>query len=373
MSESRLIEFSGIVDALYADGESTGTWRGFLQRLKAATGSMYACMAFGTCDAWGKRTWLFEGEGRGSDEQAARRTDYLDLSPFSRLPQDVVTTMGELLDTGQRMQPGFYSEVVQPHDIGDIIGTNFIRHGNQLAHFRLGRARVAGRYTHEHKELCQLILPHLHRSWERASRAVRNAAWKGVLSEALQMLGAGVVLINADRDILDASSTALETIDAHRALLSATNGRLRLHRQEDERQLEDALERIVGHPAAGAQSFGIDTSADSRRLHFVCRRMPDTVLFGTQPCMALFIRDDRPPRPVALQTLRALFGLTPAEARIACGLIGGLSMAQIAAHGGISRNTAYAYLKSAFGKLGVSQQSALVSHVLGSLASLGRE
>lgn len=372
MSE-RLVEFSGIVDALYAKGESTGTWRGFLQRLKGATGSMYACMAFGNRDAWGKRTWIFEGEGRGSDEQAAHRTDYLELSPFSRLPQDVVTTMGELLDTGQRMQPGFYSEVVQPGDIGDIIGTNFIRHGNQLAHFRLGRARLAGRYTHEDKELCQLILPHLHRSWERGSRTARNAAWKAVLSEALQMLGAGVILINGDREILDANSTALETIDAHRALLSAANGRLRMHRQEDERQLEDALGRIVDHPTAGTHSFGIDTSAGSRRLHFVCRRMPDTEFFEARPCMVLFIRDDRPPRPVALQTLRTLFGLTTAEARIACGLIDGLSMTQIAVQGGISRNTAYAYLKSAFGKLGVSQQSALVSHVLGSLASLGRE
>jgi DNA-binding CsgD family transcriptional regulator len=372
MSESRLIEFSGIVDALYAGDEGTGTWRGFLQRLKGATGSMYACMAVGNSDAWGQRTWLFEGEGRGADEQAAGRTDYLDLSPFSRLPQGVVTTMGELLDTGQRMQPGFYSEVVQPHDIGDILGTNFIQHGNQLAHFRLGRARVAGRYTHEHKQLCQLILPHLHRSWERVSRTVRNAAWKAVLSEALQMQGAGVVLINTDREILDASSMALETIDAHRTLLSVTNGRLRMHRQQDERQLEEALDRIADHPAE-VRSFGIDTSTGSRRLHFVCRRMPDMTLFATRPCMVLFIRDDRPPRPVAPQTLRALFGLTAAEARIVCGLIAGQSMTQIADRGRISRNTAYAHLKSAFGKLGVNQQSALVSHVLGSLASLGRE
>lgn len=370
MSE-RLVEFSGIVDALYAEGESTGAWRSFLKRLKGATGSMYACMAFGNRDAWGKRTWLFEGEG--PYEQAVHRTDYLELSPFSLLPQDVVTTMGELLDTGQRMQPGFYAEVVHPRDIGDIIGTNFIRRGNQLAHFRLGRARVAGRYTHEDKELCQLILPHLHRSWERTSRVVRNTAWKAVLSGALQRLGAGVVLIDENREVLDADSTALETIDAHRALLSVTNGRLRLHRQEDERQLEDALERVAAHPAAGGQSFGIDTGTGLRRLHFVCRRMPGTEFFDARPCMVLFIRDDRPPGPVAPQTLRALFGLTTAEARIACGLIDGLSMTQIAAQGGISRNTAYAYLKSAFGKLGVNQQSALVSHVLGSLASLERE
>ncbi len=371
MSEDRLAEFSGIVEAIYAGAQDAGSWRGFLERIREATGSSYAYMVYGNLHDWGRCTWLVEGDGQGAEEQAAIRIDYLDLSPFARLPQDAVTTMGEFVDSGHKVPPAFYSRVVRPYGIGDIMGTNFIRQANQLATFRVGRARSANRYSHTDKELCRLLLPHLHRSWEKAS-AGRNPAWKGVLSEALQTLGVGVVLVDPDREMLDASATALEVIDTHRELLTIKSSRLRLHRPPDERQLENALGRIASDPSVGAQSFAVGASTGARRLHFVCKPLPDANFSHAQPCIAIFIRDERPPRPVTTQTLRGLFGLTAAEARVACGLIDGLSMAQIAVRNDISRNTAYGHLKAVFGKVGVNQQSALVSHVLGGLASLGR-
>lgn len=372
MSESRLAEFSEIVDAVYAGSQSEGSWRAFLESIRKATGSSYAYMAYGNLHDWRRCTWLVEGDCRAVEDLAAIRSDYLDLSPFARLPQDAVITMLELEDSGNKVAPEFYSRVVLPYGIGDIMGTNFIRQANQLATFRVGRTRSACRYSHDDIELCRLVLPHLHRSWERAS-AGRDPAWKCVLSEALKTLGVSVMLIAPDREILDVSSTALEVIHTHRELIAIANNRLRLHRAPDERQLESALGCIASDPSVGSQSFVVGASTESRRLHFVCRPMPNQVFIDAPPCVAIFFRDERPPQPVTIQTLRGLFGLTTAEARVARGLIGGLSMAQIAARNDISRNTAYGHLKAVFGKLGVSQQSALVSHVLGGLASLGRE
>jgi DNA-binding CsgD family transcriptional regulator len=371
MNESRLACFGAVVDAIYAGAESGGQWRGFLQRLREATGSRYAYMAVGNLQQWERCTWLIDGSGQGTQDHAAVRTDYLDLSPFARLPQDIVTTMGELHDSGCRVAPAFYSRVAQPYGIGDIMGTNFIRQGDQLAVFRVGRARDDDRYSREDTELCRLLLPHLHRSWERVAQN-RHPAWKSVLSGVLQALGVGVVLVDTDCAILDASARALDIMNAHDDIFSARGGHLRLLRHADELQLRTALAQIDQHSADNAQSFAVASGSGPRRLHFVCRRMPEAVLADNPPCTAIFIRDDGPPRPMAVQTLRGLFGLTTAEARVASGLIGGLSMAQIAAGQGISRNTAYGHLKATFGKLGVNQQSALVSHVLGGLASFGR-
>lgn len=372
MSESRLAKFNGVVDAIYTGMQSTGSWRTFLERLREATESSYAFMVYGNPHDWEKCVWLVEGDGLEANQQTALHIDYLDLSPFARLPRDNVTTMGELMDSGHMVPPAFYSRVVQPLGIADIMGTNFVRQPNQLAAFRVGRARSANRYTHDDMEICRLVLPHLHRSWNLAS-AGGNPAWRGVLSEALSTLGASVILITQDREILDVSTTALEVIDTHREFIAIKNNRFRLNRPLDEQRLESVLGCIASDSSVGAQSFVVGASTGSRRLYFVCRSMPDQAISNAPPCVAIFIRDERPPRPVTIQTLRGLFGLTNAEAQVARGLIGGLSMAQIAARNDISRNTAYGHLKAVFGKLGVNQQSALVSHVLGGLASLGRD
>jgi DNA-binding CsgD family transcriptional regulator len=71
------------------------------------------------------------------------------------------------------------------------------------------------------------------------------------------------------------------------------------------------------------------------------------------------------------QTLEALFGLTPAEARLAIRLSRGASLAAVADSHNISQHTARAQLKSVFAKTGVSRQAELVRLVLKSVASLG--
>ena len=63
--------------------------------------------------------------------------------------------------------------------------------------------------------------------------------------------------------------------------------------------------------------------------------------------------------PVDSRTLQSLFGLTPAESRLAAGLAAGQSLEDYAVAGGISPMTARAQLRTVFGKVGVHRQSEL--------------
>lgn len=372
MTESALVKFSRVVDAIYVGAQGAASWRVFLERLKEATNSSYAYMVHGDLQDWARSTWFVEGDGLGAEERIAIRLNYLDLSPFVSLPQDVVTTMIELVNSGHSVPPTFSSMIVQPYGIGDIMGVNFIRRSNQFAAFRVGRVQRASRYTSDDKELCQLALPHLHRAWEKAPMS-SNFARKDILSETLQILGVGVFLAGPDRKILDPSPTALEIIDIHRELLTLRNNCLHLQRPQDEQQFDNILRRIISDSSVGVQSLLIGANAGPRRLHFLFRPISEEALSSAPPSVLIFIRDERPSRPLAMQALRGLFGLTPAEARVVCGLVEGLSMMQIAERNNISRNTAYGHLKAVFRKVGVTQQSALVSNILGGIASLGRK
>jgi DNA-binding CsgD family transcriptional regulator len=75
------------------------------------------------------------------------------------------------------------------------------------------------------------------------------------------------------------------------------------------------------------------------------------------------------PRIASAEVLRDLFDLTPAEARVACGIAAGKTVHDLAAEAGLAAGTVRQQLKSVFGKTGVSRQADLVALVVGSALS----
>ena len=78
---------------------------------------------------------------------------------------------------------------------------------------------------------------------------------------------------------------------------------------------------------------------------------------------------DREAAPLE-ETLRRLFNLTPAEARIVSELASGRRLEQIAKRLGVQVNTTRAHLKSAFAKTGTGRQTELVQLVERTVSSI---
>jgi len=91
-------------------------------------------------------------------------------------------------------------------------------------------------------------------------------------------------------------------------------------------------------------------------------RADDVTAGGALICLYLFAADDDP--AVDPNLLRGMFGLTPSESRLAAALASGLALEAAAQAEGWTLNSAKTYLKSVFGKLGVSRQADLVRVVL---------
>ncbi len=73
----------------------------------------------------------------------------------------------------------------------------------------------------------------------------------------------------------------------------------------------------------------------------------------------------------ATELVQSLYDLTPAEARIARGLVAGKTLEEIAAEQSVSRNTVRTHLRGVMEKTGCKRQAEVVA-LLGGLAALGR-
>lgn len=149
----------------------------------------------------------------------------------------------------------------------------------------------------------------------------------------------------------------------------ATDGasRMRLLSAEADRLLSQALEQ----PRVFLQgcTIPVPRTAESSAtiIHLIPVRGSAHDLFSNVDWIVVAIEVKAAPA-VDSMILQGLFDLTPAEARVAKGLVAGLVLEEIAASVGISKETVRSQLKSAMAKTGVRRQAELV----GLLSGAGR-
>ncbi len=150
--------------------------------------------------------------------------------------------------------------------------------------------------------------------------------------------------------------------------LSLRHGLLSTGNREDMRRLRDALDQMRAD-AAGDPSRHLRLERPSGRQPYavrICRleAFPSPTTVEHEALAALFIADpDSRWRP-SETSLCSLYGLTPAEARVAASLAQGLAVDEIAAHHHISRNTVHHQLRAIFRKTATTRQSDLIALLL---------
>ena len=87
-----------------------------------------------------------------------------------------------------------------------------------------------------------------------------------------------------------------------------------------------------------------------------------------RPAALIHIVDPAQPRMAMLEALEELFGLTPAEARVALSLSNGLSISETARAHSTTRNTVRTQVRAVFAKMGINSQARLIRTTLISVA-----
>ncbi len=298
------------------------------------------------------------------------------IDPFVNMPDNTTVTLDEHLDLEALQDSEFYKLSMEPFGIYHIAGIELSSGGELDGSLRLTRTRGRDGFSAEDRELLNSMIPHLKRALRIHGRLESTNSEKELYAQAVSQLSVATFFLNEKQQLVDNNPMAERLISANRGIM-LKSGKLTLLRPIDNQKLRNAIEAALNARSRGdtvfAQAMPVyDNSGDCvlgltvRPLAVKRHREHDD-----EAVIAIFVSDAASTRETPHSSLTQLFGLTPAESRLATALANGLSLDDASASLHISRNTARAHLRSIFSKTGVSQQTQLVGLILKSVAPLG--
>jgi DNA-binding NarL/FixJ family response regulator len=188
-----------------------------------------------------------------------------------------------------------------------------------------------------------------------AGLAERERLYAG--APALDQLPFASLLLGADGRVLDRNPAASALLEVPDGPSIDPAGRLRGATAADTAALLQAAERA----RTGRTSVIVALRRGGRHPLIASVR----ALNGASGTVLVHLADPEAPPCPSADTVGKLYGLTPAEARLAAALAGGSTVEEAAGALGVTPGSARTYLKTVFSKLGVSRQAELVRLVLG--------
>ena len=237
----------------------------------------------------------------------------------------------------------------------------------------LHRTRRIGRY--EPTDIAQFAV--LHRHLERALAIAFRLGTLGTMqqctTELLDRNPAAVLLLDERQRVVYINRSAAALQSAGDGVRISPSG-LNLSRKRDNDDLRRLVRRAIATGTSQSSAGGMmraDRPSGKRPYSIlvtpVSRRYP--ALSTLRPAVCVMITDpDQPRAPLAARHLRAMFGLTDAEARLADRLASGDELRVAAAKLGITYGTARARLAEIFQKTGTHRQGELVSLLFATVA-----
>jgi DNA-binding CsgD family transcriptional regulator len=212
--------------------------------------------------------------------------------------------------------------------------------------------------------LVRVLKPHTTPALHSHLASSQNASTS--LRSKLDLLALGVILLSPKGRVVTMNSAAERLLED--GGLQVTRDRLLAEGAAESARLQQLVAEATAAPAdAGSEPAGVLTVSRRNRspLQLLVSPARGFDLDERHPVRAIVFAGD-PAQGAGLtnETLRVLFGLTPAECRLAILLADGHSLTTIAGMVGVSRNTVKSQLSSIYGKTGTSRQAQLVRLLL---------
>jgi DNA-binding CsgD family transcriptional regulator len=279
---------------------------------------------------------------------------------------------GEELWSKEEMRSSvFYNEFLKPFDVCELavlVVRNVNPHFEGLSVYR-GPSEQP--FDESHFTALRSLSPHFHVALSMRRRLLALESRVTGLENALDQLETALVIFESSGKPVFANRAARQLSELKDGF-QITPTRVAAHDPTENTRLQAIIARAISAGTRAGKEFGgaMLVSRPGKR--------PLQVLAGPfQECnhlqaprgavAALFVSDpDRAPG-FRVEVLRELYGMTPAEARLAALLLSGKSLPELADSLGVAHETVRAQMKSVLHKTGTTRQGELV-RVLSKLA-----
>jgi DNA-binding CsgD family transcriptional regulator len=224
----------------------------------------------------------------------------------------------------------------------------------------MARAAVQGHFTPQEAPRLSALNPHFARMIRLSERFALGQAAAEL--NALDRLACAAILIDWRGMVVRMNRHADAVLGDG---LKVCRGALVASEPRSNRNLQELVRRLrAGPPSRAAPPPERVLVRRTDRTPLIVEALPVAGLaadaFGRAHAVLVITDIERRP-PVPTDVLRSVFGLTPAEARLACRLAAGASLDDVADALGIAKNTARIHLRAIFAKTSTGRQGELVA------------
>jgi DNA-binding CsgD family transcriptional regulator len=305
----------------------------------------------GSLDFWGS----FSGD----------RADYLahysKIDPFRLIQQEAecgrLARLSERLPQGVLRQDEWYNDYVLKGGVCDVLGTKLYESPSRMVIVGLHRA-IADRPVPGDTEALERLMAPLA-SAARLHAGLIDIGYRSAIARGrLGDLAAGVIFTDLNGRIVEVNQTG-ERILRLGDGLKMHNGQVAARRSFETSKLASliAAASSVGGPSAGCMLI----SRDGGQPSYVIRVAPvGTQAAGYELPMAMILISAPGENRVSERELAELYGLSPAESRLAIALAEGKNLAELARQFSVQITTLRTQLSSVLEKCEVKRQVDLV-------------
>lgn len=357
-----------MVDLTYAAAGDPAQWSLLLERLAGVLGGSIATLhhqSLASTESSFAADWNMAPEAI-----AAYSAHYAPLNVWFTTHQELLTegqvfTNEMLCSDDVLVRTEFYNDWLRPYDMGQAIGAMVFKSGSSTSSLSVFRGIGQPAYGEDQLRLLYQLVPHFKRAFQLHNRIQGLERKADSAADALDHLQQGVVLLDTKGRVLLVNQAARTLFAGEKALRLSPRGLTGAVPSENRRLNALIKEASATGTGKGVHSGGaMMISRGGLRLPLQALVTPlrtKTIHLGKDmPVVAIFISDpDR--QSVSDPTVFAqLFGLTPAEARLASILASGDSVKTAAETLGLGESTLRSQLKSIFSKTNTNRQSELV-------------
>ncbi len=273
----------------------------------------------------------------------------------------------ESLPDPVRKESPVYREYLIPRGLRECLmaktAVEGARHGNVVL-LKLG---VNETFLPEQRATLDLLLPHLDRAIRISRRLAAFARALAFGSRGINDSGEPVAALSASGSVSEANPAFEYLLKAGNVFSLGPGNTLRCCAPEAQKRFQAAFS-----DAAALAKGNNRREATGSPVITIDRAVGPPILVTVAPLMQLegrpwfertgvLVKVSDPLKPPSEAVLQQGFGLTAAEARLACSLLGGGTLADAASRIGVSANTAKTQLQVVFQKTRTNRQPELVA------------
>lgn len=280
----------------------------------------------------------------------------------------------ELIDTESLVRTEFYNDWARPQGFHDFVCGTMVRRGPMAGNITFWRRATADPCDEQEIRTLQLLMPHLVRAMQIHRKLAGLERKCEALCNATEAMHQGLVIVDVASKVVTANAAAQRLIGANDGV-RVRHGKLETDSPSNTAALRQAIKCAVscvtGRLASVPDLVIVNRHSRGKLVIWIAPISSGAFCGEQDPLVAVFVVDPEAASRSPEKLLRKLFGLTPAESRLANALMKG-DLTSASEEFGISRNTARSQLQSIFSKTGTSKQGELI-RLLCQLGCMGEQ